>query len=67
MTENGNHVNKKFGVENSNISTEKQVYVKKGKKRKRKSSKPCEEEPPKSLANICDGNVDSSSGKVHIF
>ena len=66
MTENGNHDKKKIG-ENSNISTEKPDYLKKGKKRKRKSSKPFEEEPPKSLANIRDKDVDSSSSKVHIL
>ena len=64
MTENGNHENKKSGGENSNISTEKQVYLNKGRKRKRKLSKPFEEEPSKSLANIRDKAVDSSSSKV---
>ena len=64
MTENGNHDKKKSGGENSNISNEKPVYLKKGKKRERKSSKPFEEEPPKSLANIRDKDVDSSSSKV---
>ena len=61
MTENGNHDKKKSGGENSNISTEKQAYLKKGKKRKRKSSKPFDEEPPKSLVNIRDKDVDSST------
>ena len=63
MTENGNHDKKKSG-ENSNISSEKPDYLKKGMKRKRKLSKPFEEEPPKSLANIRDKDVDSSSSKV---
>ena len=67
MTENGNHNNEKSGVENSNISKEKPVYLKKGKKRERKSSKPFEEEPPKSLANIRDENVDSSRGTGYSF
>ena len=62
MTENGSHDKKKSGGENSTISTEKPVYLKKSKKRK--LSKPFEEEPPKSLANIRDKNVDSSSSKV---
>ena len=61
MTENGNHDKKKSGGENSNISTEKPDYLKIGMKRK--SSKPFKEEPPKSLANIRDENVDSSSSK----
>ena len=65
MTENGNHDKKKSGGENSNISNEKPVYLKKSKKRK--LSKPFEEEPPKSLANIRDKDIDSSSSKVHIF
>ena len=67
MTENGSHDKKKSGGENSTISTEKPVYLKKGNKRKRKLSKPFEEEPPKSLANIRDKGIDSSSSKVHIF
>ena len=61
MTENGNHDKKKSDGENLNISTEKPVYLKKGKERKRKSSKPFDEEPPKSLANIRDEDVDSST------
>ena len=64
MTENGNHDKKKSGGENSNISTKNSVHLKKSKKRKRKLSKPFEEEPPKSLANIRDKDVDSSSSKV---
>ena len=64
MTENGNHDKKKSDGENSNISTGKPVCLKKSNKRKRKSSKPFEEEPPKSLANIRDKDVDSSSSKV---
>ena len=63
MTENGNHDKKKSGGENSNISTEKPDYLKKGIKRKRKLSKPFEEEPPKSLTNIRDKDIDSSSSK----
>ena len=58
---------KTSGGENSNISTEKPVSLKKSMKRKRKSSKPFEKEPPKSLANIRDENVDSSRGTGYSF
>ena len=64
MTENGNHDKKKSGGEISHISNATPVYLKTSMKRKRQLSKPFEEEPPKSLANIRDKDVDSSSSKV---